>query len=85
MMMMPSILENEPDLALFVPDNDPLLFYRDIIRLARDGLSPNGIVWLEINESFGKETRDLFLESGYNTADVLKDIHGKDRFIKAHQ
>lgn len=82
-LMMPNVLENEPDIALFVPDNDPLLFYREIVRLAKNDLASNGIIWLEINEALGKETRELFLEDGYKTVDVLKDIHGKDRFIKA--
>lgn len=84
-MMLPNVLENEPDIALFVPDSDPLLFYREIIRLAKDDLASNGIIWLEINEALGQETSELFIEDGYKTVDVLKDIHGKDRFIKASQ
>ncbi len=84
-LMQPNVLEHEPGVALFVPDNDPLLFYREIIRLAKDGLAANGMIWLEINEALGKKTRTLFLENGYNAVAILKDIHGKDRFIKASQ
>lgn len=81
--MIPRVLDNEPDIALFVPDKDPLLFYREIARLANDELAEEGIIWVEINEAYGKETRELFLHNGFSKAGVLKDIHGKDRFIKA--
>ncbi len=81
--MMPNVTDFEPKTALFVPDNDPLIFYREIIRLADKNLSPEGVVWLEINEALGPDTKNLFQKSAYSNVKLLKDIHGKDRFIKA--
>jgi len=72
----------EPRLALFVPDNDAFLFYRTIALLAKEKLSENGRLYLEINEAFGKETMQLLDEQGYE-AELKKDIYGKDRMIKA--
>lgn len=81
--MLPNVLKYEPDLALFVPDSDPLIFYREIIRFSLDRLSPEGVVWVEINEKFGKEAEELFFRSGFSNVRILEDIHGKERFIKA--
>ena len=78
-----NVTEFEPELALFVPDNDPLVFYKEIIRLANDVLADDGVIWVEINEALGQETLDLFIGAGYENAILLKDIHEKDRFIKA--
>ncbi len=82
-LMNANVTEFEPELALFVPDDDPLVFYREIIRLANDVLADNGVIWVEINEALGQETLDLFIGAGYENAILLKDIHEKDRFIKA--
>ena len=78
-----NVTEFEPGMALFVPDDDPLVFYKGIIRLANDVLTDDGVIWLEINEALGQETLDLFIRSGYEKASLIKDIHEKDRFIKA--
>jgi release factor glutamine methyltransferase len=81
--MSPNVTEYEPAIALFVDDDDPLVFYREIIRFSENNLSEKGTVWVEINERFGAETSQLFTDAGYGEVLLLKDIHGKDRFIKA--
>jgi release factor glutamine methyltransferase len=81
--MSANVTEYEPDLALFVDDDDPLVFYREIIRFSKNNLSEKGTVWVEINERFGAETSQLFTEAGFGAVVLLNDIHGKERFIKA--
>jgi release factor glutamine methyltransferase len=83
LLMPANVTEFEPGIALYVPDDDPLIFYRAIIRFSENQLSETGMVWVEINEKFGKETVDLFKRAGFGLVQLLKDIHGKDRFIKA--
>ena len=74
--MRPNVLGFEPAEALFVPDDDPLLFYRAIARWAEALLRPDGHLYLEINERFGPETAALF-----PGARVVKDLFGRDRFV----
>jgi len=83
--MMRTVLDFEPPGALFVEDDDPLSFYRAISRIAVHHLSPGGTLWLEINEYLGKETSGLLKEQGIQNISVLKDIHGKERFIRAEK
>lgn len=80
-MMHRNVLEHEPHLALFVPDNDPLRFYSAIASLAGSLKSPI-TTYLEINEAFGKETADLFSAQGFETI-IRKDINGKERMVRA--
>ena len=77
-LMKPNVLEYEPHSALFVPNNDSLLFYKSIAEFAKTHLNENGKCYLEINEQLGKETSLLFSP---NTTKLIKDIFGKDRFI----
>ena len=77
-----NVLQHEPHLALFVPDEDALLFYRKIAAFAKDHLERNGAVYLEINEALGNEVAALFNKEGYKTA-LRKDMQGKDRMVKA--
>jgi release factor glutamine methyltransferase len=77
-----NVLEHEPHLALFVSDQDPLVFYRKIARLGLGILNPKGAVFLELNERFGNETASLFQELGYKTT-IKKDMQGKDRMLLA--
>lgn len=77
------VLQHEPSQALFVPDEDALVFYRAIARFGREKLNPGGKVYVEINEALGNETAGEFLRGGYNDAEVLKDLSGKDRFVRA--
>ncbi len=81
--MQPNVLRFEPHQALFVEDNDPLLFYRAIADFGRTHLNSNGRCYVEINEHFGAETKKLFEEYGYSDVELRKDIHGKDRFVRA--
>ena len=78
-----NVLDHEPHLALFVPDDDPLLFYKAIADLGLKSLVPGGRVFLEINARFGAETAAVFLERGYASAQVLRDLAGKNRFLRA--
>lgn len=75
------VLEYEPGLALFVDDSNPLLFYKRIIKLALTHLKANGQLFFEIHEEFGQEILNLLSE--FKSAEVLKDLQGKDRFIRA--
>jgi release factor glutamine methyltransferase len=80
--MNPNVLEFEPRLALFVPDADPLVFYKAILHFAVLHLNAGGFLFFEINEKFGKEVAGLLAASGFN-AEIRKDINGKDRIVKA--
>ena len=82
--MSPNVLDHEPALALFVPDNDPLRFYRAIGQYAARHLSPTGMLVLEINEHLGNETCQLLQQLGFNTT-LHKDFRDKSRSITAHK
>lgn len=77
------VLDFEPVEALFVPDNDPMRFNKAIARFASLHLKRPGILYLEMNELFGKEVQELLLLQGFQNIEVIQDIHGKDRFVKA--
>lgn len=77
-----NVLDWEPEKALFVPDDDPLRFYRQILALAKNQLNPFGQVWFEINEQMGEEMLSLCHEMGFSNAEVLEDFAGKPRFVK---
>jgi release factor glutamine methyltransferase len=77
-----NVLDFEPHSALFVPDNDPLLFYRSILDSSKRILSPGGKIYFEINEAMGKEMCDLFVTYGFSGISIIKDINGKDRIIR---
>ena len=76
-----SVKEFEPKMALFSPSNDPLIFYRKIVKDAGTHLNENGLVFLEINQKLGKETLELF--SHFSEAQLIKDISGNDRLVYA--
>jgi release factor glutamine methyltransferase len=74
----------EPHTALFVPDNDALCFYRTIAELGQtNALRPGGHIYVEINQTLGKETAALFEAYGYQDVELRKDIYGNDRMVKA--
>lgn len=77
-----NVLDWEPENALFVPDNDPLLFYRQILRLAKNQLTPDGQVWFEINERMGEEMLQLCHEMGFAEAEILNDFADKPRLVR---
>ena len=81
--MAPNVLCYEPDMALFVPDADPLLFYRAIGSYAQGCLKPGGKLFFEINEAYGPETCRLLAEQGYQQVQLHPDFYGKDRFVTA--
>ncbi len=75
------MLDYEPHLALFVEDNDALLFYRKIAQLSKTSLTQNGKLYFEINQYLGKETVELLEELEYENIKLLKDIYDNDRMI----
>jgi release factor glutamine methyltransferase len=77
-----NVLVYEPHLALFVEDTDALLFYRKIAQLAIKNLSPNGLLFFEINQYLGKETVELLENLGFKNIELKKDIYGNDRMVK---
>ena len=77
-----NVLDFEPHLALFVEDTDALLFYRKIAQLALKNLSPNGLLFFEINQYLGKETVELLQNLGFKNIELKKDMYGNDRMIK---
>lgn len=76
-----NVLEHEPHLALFVEDNDALIFYRKIAELAQKNLSASGQLYFEINQYLGKEMIDLLTEMNFTAIELRKDIYGNDRMI----
>lgn len=80
-LMRPNVLRHEPAGALFVPDDDPLLFYRAIARWAQRLLVPDGRGIVEINEQLGPETCQVFRTEGFREVSLLKDYFDKDRFV----
>ena len=82
-LMNKNILNWEPDLALFVEDDNPLLFYKEIAKQASNVLRKNGLLYFEINEKFGKEIINLLEVIGFVNIELKKDINGKDRMVKA--
>ncbi|WP_288983788.1 peptide chain release factor N(5)-glutamine methyltransferase [uncultured Flavobacterium sp.] len=77
-----NVLDYEPHLALFVEDTDALLFYRKIAQLALKNLSPNGLLFFEINQYLGKETVELLQNLGFKNIELRKDMFGNDRMIR---
>lgn len=80
-----NVLDWEPSLALFVPDTDPLRFYRRIAVLGLEMLTPGGKLYFEINRAFGKDTVAMLCESGYRAVRLQKDISHNDRFVIAEK
>jgi release factor glutamine methyltransferase len=80
--MQRNVLDFEPPRALFVPDDDPLKFYRAVLDLAGQILNPGGWVWFEINEAMGESVQELLKSYKFHDIKIIKDINGKDRFAK---
>jgi release factor glutamine methyltransferase len=78
-----NVLEFEPSNALFVSDEDPLLFYRVIAERGRKLLKTSGKIYFEINEAFGRETMQLLQSLGYENIELKKDLNGRDRMVRA--
>lgn len=78
-----NVLENEPSTALFVSDENPLIFYKKITALTKEGLAETGTLYFEINQYLGIQTKNMIQEYGYEFIDLRKDINGNDRMIRA--
>ena len=78
-----NVLEHEPELALFVPNNDPLLFYRRIAELGLSMLVNGGALFFEINRRFGQDVVKLLEEMNYQEVELRQDLFGNDRMVKA--
>lgn len=80
--MKPNVLQYEPATALFVPDNDPLIFYKAIAEFGKEHLNKEGSIYCEIHETIGEEVVSLFNSYGYTT-ELKKDMQQKDRMVKS--
>ena len=80
-LMKKNVLDYEPSEALFVPEEDPLIFYKNIVANTEEILRPDGMLFFELNEMYGKEVKQLLLDSNYKNVTLNQDIHGKDRFV----
>ncbi|WP_430467894.1 peptide chain release factor N(5)-glutamine methyltransferase [Winogradskyella ouciana] len=78
----PNVLDNEPHLALFVEDENPLQFYKAITKFAVENLKPKGQLFFEINQYLGDETKQLLIDSGLCEVELKKDLNGNDRMLK---
>lgn len=81
--MQDNVLKYEPHLALFVPNDDPLIFYKAIAKFALKHLKPGGSVYVEINEALGDNVVSLFKKGGFEQVLMKKDMQGKNRMVKA--
>jgi len=82
-LMQENVLKYEPHSALFVPDDDPLKFYRALAVFGRKQLKKGGKMFFEINESYGKQCADLLTRNGFKNIEIIKDLNGKERMISA--
>lgn len=81
--MEPEVIDHEPHSAIFVPDEDPLLFYRRIAEFAIEVLNEEGKLYFEINPLYASETRKMMESFGYSDIEIIKDISNRNRFLKA--
>ena len=81
--MAPNVLEHEPHLALFVENNNPLVFYQAIVALSKQALKKQGLLYFEINEYLGEETKALFSSDDFENVQLKTDIFGKNRMMRA--
>lgn len=80
--MSKNVLDFEPHNALFVPDSDPLVYYRAILNFARTVLNPGGKIYFEINEAMGNLMSEFLMAHGYSGIEIVRDINGKERIVK---
>ncbi len=78
-----NVLDHEPHLALFVPDDNPLLFYRAIAEYGAAALKPGGQLWFEVNAAYAEDTSRMLKEVGYEETSILTDCFGRQRFVRA--
>lgn len=80
-----NVLDYEPDMALFVPDDDPLMFYRAVARWSQRFLTPDGVGLAEVNESLARQTETVFRAAGYAHTEIVRDFSDKNRYIIYHR
>ena len=78
-----NVLNFEPHIAIFIDDNEPLVFYKRIIEISKEKLFSNGLLFLEINDLFSKKLKELLIKEGFKNVIIKKDINDKPRLIKA--
>jgi len=83
--MEPHVVEHEPHSALFVPDNDALVFYKALAHFGHHRLYRGGCIYMEINEAKAKEVIDLFTKEGYTSIEIRRDMQGKERMVKVER
>ena len=83
--MDPHVVDHEPHSALFVPDNDALVFYKALAHFGHHRLHRGGCIYMEINEAKGKEVIDLFTREGYTSIEIRRDMQGKERMVKVER
>lgn len=83
--MRTNVLDYEPELALFVPDDDPLLFYRAVARWSQRFLEPDGVGLTEVNEVLARQTETIFRMSGFSHTEIVRDFNDKQRYIIYHK
>ena len=81
----PNVLDNEPHLALFVEDDNPLQFYKAITNFAVNNLKPKGELFFEINQYLGNDTKQLLVDANFEAIELLKDLNGNDRILKGRK
>ena len=79
------VIQFEPHQALFVPDDDPLIFYKALVKKVFPSLKDGGILCVEIHENFGKEIAARFQQEGYSSVKILQDTQGKDRIVRGEK
>jgi release factor glutamine methyltransferase len=84
-MMSPNVLNYEPHLALFVDNNNPLLFYKAIVEMSKINLTSEGLIYFEINEYLAEETKSLFSSTFFESVQLKKDIFSKNRMLCARK
>jgi len=82
-LMNANVLNFEPPIAIFVPDDSSLIFYEKIAFLGKKNLARNGRIYLEINENLFEETKNVFAKNGYQKIEIFRDIHEKNRMLRA--
>ena len=80
-----NVLDYEPHLALFVPDEDPLLFYRAISEFGREHLAEGGLIFFEVNRAYAEQVAELLQQKGYDEVQVVKDEYDNNRFVWARK
>lgn len=78
-----NVLRYEPGTALFVPDNDALIFYRELAQFGKTHLHPDGVIMAELNQFLAHDTMEVFIQNGYGRCELVKDTNGHNRMIKA--